>query len=62
MGSPSVPDVPAAPEPVKKTDEEVTKARDTARDEAIRRFGVIGTDKTKNTLGAASTKQATLGA
>ncbi len=55
--------VPATPEPVKYTDDDVAKTRESARTAAIRRFGVIGTDKTKGALSGASaeTKQRTLG-
>ena len=63
---PSVAETPASPEPVKVTEEEQAKARATARNAAIRRYGVGGTDVTK---GAASLdddstalKRTTLGA
>lgn len=68
MGSPSIPKssptpAPAAPEPVKYTESDAVKARETARNEAIRRYGVIGTDKTRGSLSGveAETKQKTLG-
>ena len=66
MGSPSIPKAakaPEAPEPVKQVEADAVKARETARTEAIRRFGVIGTDKTRGALAgiAAETKTRTLG-
>ena len=65
MCKPDIPknEIPESPEPVKQTEEDVVRARNTARNEAIRRFGVIGTDKTKGALAnvQADLKQKTLG-
>ena len=43
---PKAAEAPAAPEPVKATDEEVVKARQSARNAAVRRYGLRGTDLT----------------
>lgn len=43
---PKAAETPASPEPVKATEEEQVKARETARNAAIRRYGVRGTDVT----------------
>lgn len=54
---------PTVPEPVKYAEADVVKTRENARAAAIRRFGVIGTDKTSGALAGAAveTKQKTLG-
>jgi len=60
---PKVAETPAAPEPVKTADEEVMRARETARNTALRRYGLRGTDVTGGSLeSTAGSKQKTLGA
>ena len=61
--TPRVTPAPASPEPVKVTDEEVVKARDTARNAALRRYGLRGTDLTGGLVpDDAGGKRRTLGA
>ena len=63
---PRVAETPASPEPVKTTEEEQVKARETARNAAIRRYGIRGTDVTRGAAGldddSTSLKRTTLGA
>jgi hypothetical protein len=66
MGSsPSVKAAPTPPEPevVKRTEAEVVKARNDAKAEATRKYGIFGTNVTKGALAAetADTKKKTLG-
>lgn len=44
--TPKVAKTPESPEPVKTTDEEIVQARQTARNAAVRRYGLRGTDLT----------------
>lgn len=67
MGSspkvPKTPPPPPEPEPVKYTEAEMAKSRRDAKSAAARRYGVGGTNITKNQLGGtdAPTKRKTLG-
>lgn len=66
MGSPSAPKaspLPPTPEIKKRTDEDARKQRDTVRNAAIQKFGLLGTDVTKGALTEteASVKKKTLG-
>lgn len=60
---PKVAETPPAPEPVKTTDEEVRRARETARNAALRRYGLRGTNVTGGLVSdTAQTTRQTLGA
>lgn len=66
MGStPSAKQAPTPPEPevVKRTEAEVVRARDAARNAAAKKYGVHGTNVTKGALAneMAETKRKTLG-
>lgn len=66
MGStPSAKTTPTPPEPevVKRTEAQVAKARDDARNAAAKKYGVHGTNVTKGALAGetAETKRKTLG-
>lgn len=54
---------PPEPETVKRTETEVSQARNSAKNAAAKRYGVSGTDVTKGSVTAetAETKKKTLG-
>ena len=63
VSKPSTTPAPESPEPVKTTDEEVLRARQTTRNAALRRYGFRGTNVTGGLISDdAGTKRQTLGA
>lgn len=65
MGAPSMPSTESVPTPapVQRVDADVVKARNTAKNDAAKKYGLAGTDVTKGALSesTASTSQKKLG-